>query len=732
MNSVPQLDELIKEYLLFRGFINTFRAFEQESRTDKEKSFQGDKIIDELFSYILNSDINGLLEYWRYLDIRYFSRLDGRFFGSVKKFETCLLRYYLVHAAQHKRKDVIFEFFDTFGGELNGNPDWTKWFGFPFSKNPAADSNFETFFTKQWLETFTVSLHNFLNTIFQNMPLPSLLCFNIDRLHRRALQNEIEELQSVVENLKLEIQDGDHEISSLKQKVAQTHSELATGSKSRRRALSLVEQKENTNEVEQLLTPPRARAQVSTSLPVSRSATPINKLETGSDNKYSQSPKSLPEERAISPISEFTIDGEEEGELRNGDETEPFNVTSQELYLEHASGISLAKFSSEGNLIASCDVDNIVRIWSYTGETAASKITNSDYNVLSMEWEARSDKFLLLGTDDRFIRVYNQETKSIVHEFQMEDRFPRVNQVCCSPVESIFACSGIPKKRDTSSSFLADTASGSLVSWNMKTMSIQDTFVLDPSSSSSSKNPSNLIQTIKFNHNGQMLVAGDKAGYIRIFDIRTLSPIMKWNLSSATLTPNKAGSGIICSALFSFDENSIYVVDEAGKLTQWSVLKPGQLVAQSKLFGFPPSISAPPPVVPPASTTATSHTISFQFPTTFRKRTASAASNRSTQSLPTIVIGNDKTPPMSPSSVPMIGFSPDTEHMICVGGTGGCQGVIYQTSNGDQVQHLASHSQYLTSVDWTTTTGNAILTASIDGTLRITKISKSSTPNVNN
>ncbi|CAG8497631.1 8988_t:CDS:2 [Paraglomus occultum] len=243
MNAVHHIDELVKEYLLFRGFSNTFRAFEQESRNDRDKGFQADKIVEELYSFIINSDINGLIDYWRYLDVRYFSRLDGRFLGAVNKFELCLLRYYLVYAAQQKRKEKIMEFFDTAGPELSSNPEWTKWFGLPFSKSPATDPNFETFFTKQWLETFTVSLHNFLNTIFQNMPLPALLCFNIDRLQIRAMQTEIETLQSVIENLKTEIEPGgDIEVTTNTKK--KTRADASTASKSRKRAVSMQEGKE--------------------------------------------------------------------------------------------------------------------------------------------------------------------------------------------------------------------------------------------------------------------------------------------------------------------------------------------------------------------------------------------------------------------------------------------------------------------------------------------------------
>lgn len=69
---------------------------------------------------------------------------------------------------------------------------------------------------------------------------------------------------------------------------------------------------------------------------------------------------------------------------------EPFIIVSQEIFLEHQSGITHAKFSSEGSLISSCDAENIVRIWTYNGSSAMppAKISNS-CNILSLEWETR-------------------------------------------------------------------------------------------------------------------------------------------------------------------------------------------------------------------------------------------------------------------------------------------------------------------------------------------------------
>ncbi|RIA99611.1 WD40-repeat-containing domain protein [Glomus cerebriforme] len=691
MNSAHQVDELIKEYLLFRGFSNTFRVFEQECRNDKDKRFQADKIIEELYSYITSSDINGLLDYWKYLDLRYFSRLDARFFESVKKFEICLIKYYLVYATQQKRKDKIFEFFETFGSELNGISEWSKWFGLPFSKNPASDPNFETFFTKQWLDTFTVSLHNFLNTIFQNMSLPSLLCFNLDRLHRKELQDEIESLRNEIENLKTEIVNGDTEITSLKQKVAQR--ELAGYPRRRRSNNNMHDKNEKDSNNNDALRLSLTTSGVSLSSSLSRSTTPSVKHETGSDLNGIKSPEVYADDRSMTPISEYDID-DSHGNIN------PFIVNSQEMFLENNSGIIVTKLSHQGNLIASCDVDNTIRIWSYEGSSSTLKHSNSNSNILSLEWESRSDKILLYGTDERLVKVYNKETRSVIHEYKMDERFPRVNQISCSPVEPLFACSGSPKSIDDAYSS-SDT--GSLITFDLKTMTTQDIFMLKASSHSPSSSTMMPIETIKFNHNGQMLVTGDRSGYIRIFDIRTLKSIMEWNISSSS----KNGSGVICSSQFSFDETSIYVIDETGELSQWSCSKPGFVMSQSQLQGFPPATP----------------TIQMNItPKLSRKRTPSTSSirsiksTRSTSSIPAI----SETVPYEPiSRVNMIAFSDDTEHLVCVGGNGGTQGVIYQSSNGEKVQTLASHKQHLTAVDWSE---NTILTAAMDGTVRVSRI----------
>ena len=69
-------------------------------------------------------------------------------------------------------------------------------FVLPFVKNPEAHPTFEIYFTKPWLDTFMLSLNNFLRTVLENIPLPTLLSFDDEQLKLRAMADEIETLRS--------------------------------------------------------------------------------------------------------------------------------------------------------------------------------------------------------------------------------------------------------------------------------------------------------------------------------------------------------------------------------------------------------------------------------------------------------------------------------------------------------------------------------------------------------
>ncbi|KAF8938715.1 WD repeat-containing protein 91 [Dissophora ornata] len=796
MNSIQHIDELVKEYLLvmppflnfdthyrhfggaldldsrFRGFTNTYKAFETESKTDKDKGFQAcinldgvicfssfgraglanvaaEKIIEELFASIAAMDLSALLEHWRYLDIRYFSRLDHRFAGSVKKFELCLLRYYLIYAIQHRKKEKVAEFFDIHGAELQGNLDWVRWFGMlnsasslnrvavslkptlPFAKKPEADPEFDVFFSKAWLDTFTVSLHNFLSTVFQNMPLPSLLCFNIDRLHRKALQCEIETLQSMIENLRKEIQSSDAEISSLRDQVAL---KKVTGAR-RRRAASMVESQvvvSSDGDIKGDVPPKRSGSQSSQVSQTSRLAiTNARRLRAASD-AASLAKSEVESESSATSLSEEDLARVEE----------PFIIVSQEIFLEHQSGITHAKFSCEGSLISSCDAENIVRIWAYNGSSAMppAKIANTS-NILSLAWETR-DRYIFLGTDINLVRCFSLESRSIVHEIKTDTQFPRVRFLAYSPVQPILVCAAAS----------SDESSGALQSINMRSMTTDHIVLLNGSSE--------IINAVGFNHNGQLVVTGDVGGMIKVYDIRSLTRIMEWSASNQP----------ILSCTFSFDETSIYSVDAQGQLSQNSVHKLDHKIDSYPLQGFTSSTLSSAMMM----VTSSSNSIRSAGGGSIRSksfiRTTSSGGSINSSHIPRIQLessggtvanvsagggidsGNGQDEGASGSGTvssssatqqsgqqgskssvsketsaltvmnvgpgQLLGWSGDTDHLVM-----GCgnAGVIVQTNSGQQVQPLLGHAHPLTCVDWSAVVG-ACLTGSADGTIRISKL----------
>lgn len=72
---------------------------------------------------------------------------------------------------------------------------------FPFCKNPDEHAVFAVCFTKQWQDTLLVSLHNFLATIFQCMPQPTLTRLETEATLIKKLQEENTNLRGRVQSM---------------------------------------------------------------------------------------------------------------------------------------------------------------------------------------------------------------------------------------------------------------------------------------------------------------------------------------------------------------------------------------------------------------------------------------------------------------------------------------------------------------------------------------------------
>lgn len=198
MAHIQLVDELVREYLLFRGFSSTLKAFDNDLKSDKDKGFRVDKIVEQIVHYINVSDLSGLKEYWSHLDSLIFSKLEIHVQPAVRKIEYSLYKLYFVTASQSTgstRNEKLTEFFYKLMPELQGQNEWKDWFMLPYIQKPEENPSFSLYFTKAWQDSVLVSLHNLLATVFQCMPQPTLINYESDAALIKQLQNEIASLK---------------------------------------------------------------------------------------------------------------------------------------------------------------------------------------------------------------------------------------------------------------------------------------------------------------------------------------------------------------------------------------------------------------------------------------------------------------------------------------------------------------------------------------------------------
>lgn len=176
-----KVSELIK--CKFR-FLST--SLEKTCSSDNDPFFS----IESIQISINTSDLAELRDIWKNLDTFFFSKLEQNYSDAVKKLETGLFKVYLVVAYKNGNAEKINEFFSKMAPEIHSQSDWKDWFYFQYCKNPEENSMYSIYFTKPYQETLFLSLHNFLATIFQSMPMPTVMRTENETAQIRKLQEE--------------------------------------------------------------------------------------------------------------------------------------------------------------------------------------------------------------------------------------------------------------------------------------------------------------------------------------------------------------------------------------------------------------------------------------------------------------------------------------------------------------------------------------------------------------
>ncbi|TYH41171.1 hypothetical protein ES332_D12G297600v1 [Gossypium tomentosum] len=449
---------------------------------------------------------------------------------------------------------------------MNGNDlllkgsDWTAWFAIPYVKNPSIDPQFRVYFSKEWYEALRLSVRNFFSEIFNGTRLPALLKISSEKNTISCLKKDNKRLNQKLLQLQALLEEKDAQLGLSKRSMGAANSSFQSsgidGENLRPSSssedicapatsyLGRIPQGEECAAAE----PTKfASARVeSSSRQDSYSASSLHASSGGVDDTAQKLYGSHFDENGRDMLRE--------------EEFPEVSVEFQETFLGHTSPITRCRFSASGNNIASASVDGTVRIWTYDSSIPASRNATiyCGAEIMSLDWECKSDRLLLIGTADGGIKAWNVDAKRVVCDLNTTDAFPSVLDLKCSPVEPIFVSAASSRRLGSNS--IDSLGYASLTVWNMKTWKAMTVLPLgeDPPA----------ITSLCFNHNGKILAASATDGMIHMFDMSAGLQITGW----------PAHDSAISSLLFGPDETSIFSLGSDGKIFEWSLQNQGRVL----------------------------------------------------------------------------------------------------------------------------------------------------------
>ncbi|KAJ2148919.1 hypothetical protein IW142_000535 [Coemansia sp. RSA 564] len=509
IESLEYIDDLLREYLLFRGFTSTLQAFESDLEQDRDQGFHADKIVDELLSMARELRVDSLQEYWKYLSFRFFSHLSPKYQRTTKMFEKRLLRLFLVSAAKAGRRHDIRTFMGRHGTELGQQSDWIPWLGLEYIDQPHERPEFEAYFADEWAASLRAALADFMQTVFPAMAVPRILLFDKDRREREALQRKLHIFE---EHMRGETKITAHEVGD------------GSG------PVGLVE-----DHIGPAVVSPRLLPALSTSgrpAELDHTTEPVHTSE--------------PDRAAVHVVP-------------TDEPSSVLRISQEDIFLEHNAGISMAKFSASGELIASYDDESVLRVWAPDPSSTQPKLKNElDFAVTAMAWDRRHTHLLYLYDESGFIHTLNTKSNLLGRHPVFDRRHPWLQCMLPSAASStlLTVCSAKPESSSDVAVLLWDAAASRTVASRRLPAS-----------------PDAHGVCAALNHNATLAALAYSSGHIRLIDARSLETVATINTAQRD----------VCAVELSRDEDSLVVVTESGALTRWSLRKSHELLAESSL-----------------------------------------------------------------------------------------------------------------------------------------------------
>lgn len=566
------LDELVKEYILFRGFTTTLRTFDADLKSEKEKGFRVDKILDQINQLVVSHDLLGLTELWKHFETKIFSRLESNKVAAVRKLENSILKLYAVNCIQSKQPDKLREFFERLTPDLQGQSEWKDWFALPFLKDPQDNPSFTIYFSRQWQDTLMLSLHNFLALVFQGLPPPRLADFKKSAARFRAMREEIKTLKLRLATAGL---DGDpylcqgnlrhleppqsKEIMDDFYLIAQETAVVDSQVKSIKSFLRTITGSGNSSSTDKKKSPVlgthTGHKSRSSSKTRSMAAPPQSLNVTASQSLLISKQPLKRMTQSVNPLEAAKCKAPEpspgvtEVSVPSTPSSSRYILLGQEEYSEHRSCVVLVSVSSVGGRVVSADQSGVVKVWSPTPSPSTLATFISGSPVTAICWVEGSDRYFLYGTSSGQVRLCDVSEKMSIAEVPTDLLAGQsVSVLQCGPSGSSFlVCSGIKI-------LMMDTK----------------TCKLDRDLSQPSLNP---ITCAQFNHNGSVLVHGGSDGKLGLTDLNRGELLSTWPGHSTTIT---------CIRL-NREETAVWSLAGDGSLAHSSIIRAGHKVWEGEI-----------------------------------------------------------------------------------------------------------------------------------------------------
>jgi len=571
------LDELVKEYIIFRGFTTTLRAFDADLKSEKEKGFRVDKILDQINQLVVSHDLVGITELWKHFETKIFSRLESNRVSAVRKLENSILKLYAVNCIQSKQPDKLREFFEKLTPDLQGQSEWKDWFALPFLKDPQENPSFTIYFSRQWQDTLMLSLHNFLALVFQGLPPPRLADYKKSAARFRAMREEIKVLKLRLATAGL---DGDpflaqgnlrhleppqtKEIMDDFYLIAQETAIVDSQVKSIKSFLRTITGSGNSHNTDKKKSPvlgshaghksrsnskTRAMAAPPTSLNVTASQSLLISKQPLKRVTQSINPLEVAKSKVSEPPSNDLSPSPIPASLPQTPSNSRYILLGQEEYSEHRSSVVLVSVSGVGGRVVSADQSGVVKVWSPTPSPSTLATFISGSPVTAICWVEGSDRYFLYGTSSGQVRLCDVSEKMSIAEVPTDLLSGQsVSVLQCGPSGSSFpVCSGIKI-------LMMDTK----------------TCKLDRDLSQPSLNP---ITSAQFNHNGSVLVHGGSDGKLGLTDLNRGELLSTWSGHTTNIT---------CIRL-NRDETAVWSLGEDGSLAHSSIIRAGHKVWEGQI-----------------------------------------------------------------------------------------------------------------------------------------------------